>query len=58
MEKIDFEKGLQKRVNDFDDFGPFLSFVKKVEKSFFTPLKAFLACFELRWRYNFGKNSL
>ena len=40
----------------FDDFGRFLRFVKKAEKIFFRPLKAFSAWFELHWMYNFEKN--
>ena len=40
----------------FDDFGPFLRYVIKAEKSLFRPLKAFLASFELHWTYNSREN--
>ena len=40
----------------FDDFGPFLRYVIRAKNSFFRPLKAFLACFELHWTYNSREN--
>ena len=40
----------------FDDFGPFLRFVKKAEKRLFRPYKAFLAWFEIHWMYYSREN--
>ena len=56
-EEPGYEVGQKPRiVLLFDDFGPFLRFVKKAEKRFFRPYKAFLAWFEIHWTYYSREN--